>query len=170
MKKKFKYFKSKSFKFIPMTNNLKFRSKCPISCAMDIFGDKWSLLIVRDMIFLQKKTFKEFFSSQENIASNILSSRLKSLEKIGIISKNITLKNKKTYIYKLTDSGLKLIPLFLEIIIWSKNNIKVFMDEPQQTELTLILGLDRSLLSLKDKQKHIRNIEHRYLESFNNIL
>ena len=152
-----------------MTNNLKFRSKCPISCVMDIFGDKWSLLIIRDMAFLQKKTFKEFFSSKEKIASNILSSRLKSLEKIGIISKNITLKNKKTYIYKLTDSGLKLIPLFLEIIIWSKNNIKVFMDEPRQTELTLILGLDRSLLSLKDKQKHIRNIEHRYLESFNNI-
>jgi len=103
-----------------MSNNLKFRSKCPISCAMDIFGDKWSLLIIRDMIFLQKKTFKEFFSSHEKIASNILSSRLKSLEKIGIISKNTSLKNKKTYIYKLTDSGLKLIPLFLEIIIWSK--------------------------------------------------
>jgi plastocyanin domain-containing protein len=92
------------------------------------------------------------------------------LRKLGLFQKNTSLKNKKIYIYKLTVSGLKLIPLFLEIIIWSKNNIKVFMDEPQQTELTLILGLDRSLLSLKDKQKYIRNIEHRYLESFNNIL
>ena len=76
-----------------MTNNLKFRSKCPISCAMDIFGDKWSLLIIRDMIFFKRKTFKDFFSSQESIASNILSSRLKGLEKVGIISKNTTLKN-----------------------------------------------------------------------------
>ena len=153
-----------------MSNNLKFRSKCPISCAMDIFGDKWSLLIVRDMIFLQKKTFKEFFSSHEKIASNILSSRLKSLEKIGIISKNTSLKNKKIYIYKLTVSGLKLIPLFLEIIIWSKNNIKVFTNESQKTELKLILGLDKPLLSLKDKQKYIKNIEHRYLKSHKYII
>mgnify|MGYP001302087518 CR=1 FL=1 len=153
-----------------MSNNLKFRSKCPISCAMDIFGDKWSLLIIRDMIFLQKKTFKEFFSSHEKIASNILSSRLKSLEKIGIISKNTSLKNKKIYIYKLTVSGLKLIPLFLEIIIWSKNNIKVFTNESQKTELKLILGLDKPLLSLKDKQKCIKNIEHRYLKSHKYII
>tara|TARA_A100001011_G_scaffold172262_1_gene181088 strand:- start:3836 stop:4297 length:462 start_codon:yes stop_codon:yes gene_type:complete len=153
-----------------MSNNLKFRSKCPISCAMDIFGDKWSLLIIRDMIFLQKKTFKEFFSSHEKIASNILSSRLKSLEKIGIISKNTSLKNKKIYIYKLTVSGLKLIPLFLEIIIWSKNNIKVFTNESQKTELKLILGLDKPLLSLKDKQKYIKNIEHRYLKSHKYII
>ncbi|MDB3868803.1 helix-turn-helix transcriptional regulator [Candidatus Marinimicrobia bacterium] len=137
---------------------------------MDIFGDKWSLLIIRDMIFLQKKTFKEFFSSHEKIASNILSSRLKSLEKIGIISKNTSLKNKKIYIYKLTVSGLKLIPLFLEIIIWSKNNIKVFTNESQKTELKLILGLDKPLLSLKDKQKYIKNIEHRYLKSHKYII
>ena len=153
-----------------MKSNLKFRSKCPISCVLDIFGDKWSLLIIRDMIFFQKKTFKDFFSSKEKIASNILSSRLKSLEKIGIISKNTSLKNKKIYIYKLTVSGLKLIPLFLEIIIWSKNNIKVFTNESQKTELKLILGLDKPLLSLKDKQKYIKNIEHRYLKSHKYII
>ena len=107
-----------------MKSNLKFRSKCPISCVLDIFGDKWSLLIIRDMIFFQKKTFKDFFSSKEKIASNILSSRLKNLEKMGAISKNNILNNKKTKVYKLTNSGLKLIPLFLEMTIWSNNNIQ----------------------------------------------
>ena len=97
------------------SNNSKFRSKCPISCSLDIFGDKWSLLIIRDMVIEQKKTFKDFFSSNEKIASNILTSRLKSLEKIGIISKNSALNNKKTNIYKLTDSGLSLIPTLVVV-------------------------------------------------------
>ena len=105
------------------SNNSKLRSKCPISCSLDIFGDKWSLLIIRDMVIEQKKTFKDFFSSNEKIASNILTSRLKSLEKIGIISKNSALNNKKTNIYKLTDSGLTLVPIILEMSIWSENNI-----------------------------------------------
>ena len=108
------------------SNNSKFRSKCPISCSLDIFGDKWSLLIIRDMVIEQKKTFKDFFSSNEKIASNILTSRLKSLEKIGIISKNSALNNKKTNIYKLTDSGLSLIPTLVEMTIWSENNIKFY--------------------------------------------
>ena len=156
-----------------MAKNLKFRSKCPISCALDIFGDKWSLLIIRDMIFFQKKTFKEFLSSQEKIASNILSSRLKSLEKIGIISKNKILNNKKTNIYKLTNSGLKLIPFFLEMIIWSKDNIQNFKDNPKQIELLIqqSIGLDESLtFSIKSKQEYIDNIQKIYLESFNNTL
>ena len=87
-------------------NNSKFRSTCSLSCSLDIFGDKWSLLILRDMIFEKKNTFKDFISSEERIASNILASRLKNLEKFGIISKNSSIQNKKTKIYKLTDSGL----------------------------------------------------------------
>ena len=156
-----------------MTKNLKFRSKCPISCALDIFGDKWSLLVIRDMIFFQKKTFKEFFSSPEKIASNILSSRLKSLEEIGIISKNKITNNKKTNIYKLTNSGLKLIPFFLEMTIWSKDNIQIFKENPKQIELLIqkAIGLDKSLtFSINSKQEYIDNIEKIYLESFNNTL
>jgi len=155
-----------------MENKLKFRSDCPISCALDIFGDKWSLLIIRDMIFFQKKTFKEFFSCQEKIASNILSSRLKSLEKIGAISKNNISNNKKTKIYKLTDSGLKLIPLFLEITIWSTDNIQILKDQSQKVEMIakLVTGLDNPFpSSMEDKRKYINNIEYKYLESFKNI-
>ena len=157
-----------------MINNLKFRSKCPISCALDVFGDKWSLLIIRDMLFFQKKTFKEFFSSPEKIASNILSSRLKSLKKIGIISKSHSPNNKKTNIYKLTSSGLELIPFFLEITIWSNKNIFGF-DNNRSKELNMLVKLpikidDSFNFSLKDKQSFINKIENNYLESFNNIL
>ena len=155
-----------------MKSNLKFRSKCPISCVLDIFGDKWSLLIIRDMIFFQKKTFKDFFSSKEKIASNILSSRLKNLEKIGAISKNNILNNKKTKVYKLTNSGLKLIPLFLEMTIWSNNNIQIFKDQSKKLELSLrsAMGFDHQFpSSIKDKQKYINNIEDRYLKSFKDI-
>ena len=141
------------------SNNSKFRSKCPISCSLDIFGDKWSLLIIRDMVIEQKKTFKDFFSSNEKIASNILTSRLKSLEKIGIISKNSVLNNKKTSIYKLTDSGLSLIPILLEMKVWSENNIEFHKKRSEP-----------SSLSIKNKQKNIEEIKSKYLRSFNNIL
>ncbi|MFL3015556.1 MAG: winged helix-turn-helix transcriptional regulator [Candidatus Neomarinimicrobiota bacterium] len=141
------------------TNNLKIRSKCPLSCSLDIFGDKWSLLILRDMIFEKKNTFKDFISSEEKIASNILSSRLKKLEKFGLISKNSNIQNRKTKIYKLTDSGLELIPTILEITIWGKNNIKIFNQKYQNL-----------LDSIKNKQKLIEKLQHEYLESFNKTL
>ena len=141
------------------TNNLKIRSKCPLSCSLDIFGDKWSLLILRDMIFEKKNTFKDFISSEEKIASNILSSRLKKLEKFGLISKNSNIQNRKTKIYKLTDSGLELIPTIFEITIWGKNNIKIFNQKYQ--------GLHNSI---KNKQKVIKKLQHEYLESFNKTI
>ena len=140
-------------------NNSKFRSTCSLSCSLDIFGDKWSLLILRDMIFEKKNTFKDFISSEEKIASNILASRLKNLEKFGLISKNSSIKNKKTKIYKLTDSGLGLIPALLEIVIWSKKNNKLF-NLKNQTILD----------SIKNNQKFIEKLQHEYLESFNKAL
>ena len=140
-------------------NSYKFRSKCPISCSLDIFGDKWSLIIIRDMVIEQKKTFKDFFSSNEKIASNILTSRLKSLEKIGIISKNSVLNNKKTNIYKLTDTGLSLIPILVEMTIWSEKNIKVYKKKSEFIST-----------SIKNKQKYIEKIQSKYLQSFNNNL
>lgn len=140
-------------------NNSKFRSTCSLSCSLDVFGDKWSLLILRDMIFEKKNTFKDFISSEERIASNILASRLKNLEKFGIISKNSSIQNKKTKIYKLTDSGLGLIPALLEIAIWGENNIKVFNLKNQAI-----------FESIKSKKKFIEKLQHEYLESFNKVL
>ena len=101
-----------------------FRCQCPISSALDIIGDKWTLLIIRDMLFDHKKTFKDFSTSAESIASNILSSRLKLLEEVGIIRKTKLEGNQKSNIYTLTQSGLGLLPIIAEITLWSDENVR----------------------------------------------
>jgi DNA-binding HxlR family transcriptional regulator len=100
------------------------RSDCPVNFALEIFGDKWSLLIVRDMIFAGKVSYNEFLESEEKIATNILSSRLKMLEEMGIIKKQYdpNRKTKTKYIYELTSMGAGLIPLFVEIMLWSDHH------------------------------------------------
>lgn len=100
-----------------------FRSNCPISSALDIIGDKWSLLIIRDMMFSGKKTYSDFSSSSEKIATNILSNRLSMLEELGIIDKGKMEGNKKSNIYSLTQKGKELLPIILEIADWSDNNL-----------------------------------------------
>jgi len=104
--------------------NVDFRCQCPISSALDIIGDKWTLLIIRDMIFDHKKTFKDFSSSAESIASNILSARLKMLEEVGIIRKGKLEGNQKSNIYTLTEKGLGLLPVIAEITLWSDENVR----------------------------------------------
>ncbi len=103
-----------------------FRSSCLIASALDLIGDKWSLLIVRDMIMYHKKTFKEFVSSDEKIATNLLSSRLKLLESLNIISKQKLSTNKKENIYLLTEKGLELVPVIMELVIWSDRYVREY--------------------------------------------
>ncbi len=94
------------------------QSGCPIAFTLDLLGDKWSLLIIRDMIFLGKRNYGEFLNSPEKIASNILANRLKRLEDVEIVTKTQDPVNQKKYIYKLTPKGIGLIPMLLEIIQW----------------------------------------------------
>ncbi|WP_196892177.1 winged helix-turn-helix transcriptional regulator [Aureivirga marina] len=103
-----------------------FRCKCPITSSLDIFGDKWTLVIVKQMLFEEKSTFKDFTESEEAIATNILSSRLKMLEKFGLIEKENHPNNKKTNIYTLTEKALSFTPILIELMIWSKENIQEF--------------------------------------------
>ncbi|MEM7134178.1 MAG: helix-turn-helix domain-containing protein [Chloroflexota bacterium] len=93
--------------------------KCPITFALDIFGDKWSLLIIRDMVFKKKKYYGEFLQSAEKISTNILADRLTKLETQRLISKTRDCQNQKKYIYRLTEKGQELLPLLLEIVEWS---------------------------------------------------
>lgn len=104
---------------------IEYRSTCPISTALDIFGDKWSLLIVRDLMFNQKKTYGEFLNSEEKIATNILADRLMLLESGGIISKEEHPESKAKILYKLTSKGIDLIPVIVEIILWSERHHEV---------------------------------------------
>lgn len=98
---------------------IKFRSTCPIGSVLDILGDKWSLLIIRDLAFMGKATFGDFASSEEKISTNILADRLSWLELWGMISKNPDPTNKKKFLYKLTEKGVDLLPILLEMILWS---------------------------------------------------
>jgi len=101
-----------------------FRSTCPVASALDIIGDKWSLLIMRDMLTQGKKTFKEFSESQEGIAPGILSSRLKWLEVNGLMTKQKLPQNQKENIYLLTEKGIELAPIIFELIVWSDKNLR----------------------------------------------
>lgn len=104
----------------------KFRSSCLIASALDLIGDKWSLLIIRDMLLHQKKTFKEMAGSEEGVATNLLSSRLKLLESLDVITKRKLPENRKENIYLLTEKGIGLAPLILEIVIWSDKYVRMY--------------------------------------------
>lgn len=95
------------------------RSNCPVNFGLEAFGDRWSLLIIRDIIFWGKKTYGDFLRSDEQIATNILASRLASLESSGIVLKVPHSTDKRRDVYQLTAKGLDLIPLLIEIISWS---------------------------------------------------
>ncbi len=102
----------------------KFRCNCPITSALDILGDKWMLVIIKQMLMEEKETFKDFVESEEAIATNILSSKLKLLEEMGIISKSKPPNNKKTNLYSLTEKGIALTPLIVELAIWSDHYLR----------------------------------------------
>ena len=95
------------------------RSFCPVAFALDKFGDKWSLLIIRDLMFRGKESYGEFLESTEEIATNILADRLKRLESEGILTKSRDPNNGRRVIYHLTDKGLDLAPVLLSMIQWS---------------------------------------------------
>lgn len=101
------------------------RSNCPISCSLDIWGDKWSLLIVRDLMFFGERTYSDFLRSDEKIATNILATRLQMLEENGIISKLDHPTNKAKVLYKLTGKGVDLLPLIIEINIWADKYLAI---------------------------------------------
>ena len=101
-----------------------FRCNCPVTSALDIVGDKWTLVVIKLMLLEQKKTFKEFSESDESIAPSILSKRLKKLEKIGFIVKQKLPDNQKTNHYFLTKKGLSLTPVIIELALWSHHNVK----------------------------------------------
>jgi len=116
----------------------KFRSSCIIASALDLIGDKWSLLIIRDLLLYQKKTFKELIASDEGIASNLLSSRLKLLESLEIISKRKRPENKKENIYLLTEKGIDLAPMIMELVLWSDTYVRAYNVDMNEYEMESI--------------------------------
>lgn len=95
------------------------RSHCPINFALETFGDKWSLLIIRDLMFKGKRYYGEFLDSAESISTNILADRLVKLEQNGIIKKSVDHVKRSKIHYSLTKKGKDLLPMLLEMIMWS---------------------------------------------------
>jgi DNA-binding HxlR family transcriptional regulator len=97
---------------------LKHRSGCPVSISLEMLGDRWSLLIIRDLMVRGFRTFKEFQGSTEGIATNILADRLRKLEGAGIITAEPEKKDGRRVNYRLTQKGIDLAPVLLELLIW----------------------------------------------------
>jgi len=94
------------------------KSGCPIDYAATMFGDRWTMLVLRDLS-KGKRYFSEFAASDEGVAPNILASRLKQLEKFGILTRRVDPKNRRQVIYELTEKGLDLTPIMIEVTMWS---------------------------------------------------
>jgi DNA-binding HxlR family transcriptional regulator len=94
------------------------RSGCPVSISLEIFGDRWSLLIVRDLMTRGFQTFKDFQGSGEGIATNILADRLRKLDASGIISSDVDKSDARVINYRLTEKGIDLAPVLLDLLIW----------------------------------------------------
>jgi len=94
------------------------RSACPLNVSLELLGDRWSLLIIRDLMFQGFRTYKEFLGSDEGIATNILADRLRRLEACGIISTEREATDRRKLIYRLTAKGIDLAPVLVELILW----------------------------------------------------
>lgn len=131
---------------------MKKRSNCPISCSLDIWGDKWSLLIIRDLMFSKKCRYTDFLKSEEGIATNILAARLQSLEENRIIEKIDDLEGKSKGFYKLTQMGIDLLPILIEIDLWSEkyfpipDDIKTILIEVKKDKAGFI---DKTIMELE---------------------
>lgn len=136
----------------------KFRSSCIIASALDIIGDKWSLVIVRDMLMHKKKTFKEFVNSEEGVATNLLSSRLKLLESVFVITKGKLIGNRKENIYLLTEKGINLAPLIMELVLWSDRYVRDYNPEMNEFEAEKI-----------NKKLFVESIQNGYREFLREI-
>jgi DNA-binding HxlR family transcriptional regulator len=117
------------------------RSTCPINLGLEIFGDTWTLLVLRDLMFGGKRHFRELLQSEEGISSNILADRLKRLVDHGILTKRDDPTHKQKTIYSLTDRGIALLPVLLEIGAWSR----VHLAETRGSD-PKVLALNRALV------------------------
>jgi DNA-binding HxlR family transcriptional regulator len=114
---------------------LKQRSTCPISTSLDVLGDKWSLLIIRDMVFAGKSTYGQFLQSAEKMATNILADRLAGLEAQGILTKAVAADKKSKFTYRLTEKGVAIVPILIEHTLWGATHCATIVDPGLLAEL-----------------------------------
>ncbi|MNJ90819.1 HTH-type transcriptional regulator YodB [compost metagenome] len=132
---------------------IKKRSDCPISSSLDIWGDKWSLLIVRDLLFSIQCTYGDFLKSEEKIATNILATRLQMLESNGIITKLNHPDSKAKVLYQLTEKGIDLLPIMIEIHLWADKYSTI---PPERNEIIKELKNDKEAF-IKSYNKQLKH-------------
>jgi DNA-binding HxlR family transcriptional regulator len=136
--------------------NQEFRCDCPITSAIDVSGDKWMLIIIKQMLIEQMEIFKDFTESDEAISTSILTMKLKCLEQYGLIERKNHPTNKKTKLYHLTDKGLSLTPVIVDLAIWSDQNLREFNPIMRQSD---------ELESMKsNKEEFIEKLKKNYKE------
>jgi len=128
------------------------RSTCPINYSVEIFGDKWMLLILRDIMFNGKNSFLEFRASNEKISSAVLTEKLNTLLSEGIVSKVTSPKNASKFLYLITDKGIELVPVMMEFLDWGSRynpdgGPKPLLDQIKQSKKKAIKELQDKLRS-----------------------
>lgn len=125
------------------------RSGCPISVALEAVGDPWSLLVIRDLMFKGRRTFREFLAGGEGIASNVLSDRLARLEAAGILAKRRDPEDARRLLYRLTEKGIDLAPVLVEMVLWAAHHEDT--DAPPATVREMRLNRDRCLAGIRKR-------------------
>jgi len=128
------------------------RSGCPLNASVEMLGDRWSLLIIRDIMVRGYRTFKEFLSSDEHIATNILADRLRRLEEYGIVTRQTDPSDGRKLFYLLTAKGLDLAPVLTEMVLWAATH----EDTGNQALVRMIK---------KDKVAFLANVRKRWLDA-----
>ncbi len=113
------------------------RTGCPVACALDIVGDHWTLLIIRNLMFLGLHEYKDMLATEEQISSSILSDRLKKLETEGVIASLPHPDSKRRKLYYLTSMGKDLIHVMLELVLWSKLHLQQWLNIPAEKKAML---------------------------------
>jgi len=135
----------------PRKSRRKRRSECPLNASVEMLGDRWSLLIIRDMMLRGFRTFKEFMECYEGIATNILADRLRKLTEYGVIDARPDAWDGRKLIYTLTEKGIDLAPVLTEMVLWAA-------DHEETGNQTLVQ------LMRKDKEKFLASVRSRWVE------
>lgn len=126
------------------------RSTCPISMALELIGDRWTLLVVRDLMFAGKRHFREFLQSEEAVSSNILADRLNSLAENGLVERQGDPTHAQKAIYSLTEKGLDLLPVLIALSAWTQKH------EPRTRRPEAVDLVSRPAKSLRQLQAQLR--------------
>jgi len=135
-------------------NSTEFRSLCPVATGLDILGDKWTLLILRDMIWGHKCLFSEFKESPEHMPSKMLSNRLKKLEELGFISKKVGIANKKSVYYLMEEKGIDAFPIMIEMAIFTSKHYIDYLGSTYTKEARGVM--------IKNKKEYIADLVKQY--------